>query len=96
MAAGYRSGAPGYRGWGKATGDLRRPQTRACGREPGRPEAYLSVGDFDQTTLGLLLSDFRDQVQRLANSDMQIEVIEKVSQLSVLLFSEGDRLSGEK
>jgi hypothetical protein len=44
----------------------------------------------------LLLSDFRDQVQRLANSDMQIEVIEKVSQLSVLLFSEGDRLSGEK
>jgi hypothetical protein len=27
---------------------------------------------------------------------MQIEVIEKVSQLSVLLFSEGDRLSGEK
>jgi len=44
----------------------------------------------------LLLSDFRDQVQRLASSDMQIEVIEKVSQLSVLLFSEGDRLSGEK
>jgi hypothetical protein len=44
----------------------------------------------------LLLSDFRDQVQRLANSDMQIEVIEKVSQLSVLLFNEGDRLSGEK
>jgi hypothetical protein len=44
----------------------------------------------------LLLSDSRDQVQRLANSDMQIEVIEKVSQLSVLLFSEGDRLSGEK
>jgi hypothetical protein len=44
----------------------------------------------------LLLSDFRDQVQRLANSDMQIEVFEKVSQLSVLLFSEGDRLSGEK
>ncbi|HZG64434.1 MAG TPA: hypothetical protein VEY13_13135 [Rubrobacteraceae bacterium] len=44
----------------------------------------------------MLLSNFREQVQRLANSDMQIEVIEKVSQLSVLLFSEGDRLSGEK
>ena len=27
---------------------------------------------------------------------MQIEVIEKVSQLSVLLFGEGYRLSGEK
>jgi hypothetical protein len=26
-------------GVGKAAGDLRRPQTRACGREPGRSEA---------------------------------------------------------
>jgi hypothetical protein len=36
-----------------------------------------------------------DQVQRLANSDIQIEVADKLSQLSVLLSSEGDSLSGE-
>ena len=34
-------------------------------------------------------------VQRLANSDIQIEVTDKLSQLSVLLSSEGESLSGE-
>ncbi len=55
----------------------------------------LSAGDFDQAAVGRLLSDLGDQVQRLANSDIQIEVADKLSQLSVLLSSEGDSLSGE-
>jgi hypothetical protein len=37
----------------------------------------------------------RDQVQRLANSDIQIEVADKLPQLSVLLTSEDDSLSSE-
>jgi hypothetical protein len=38
--------------------------------------------------------DLSEQVQRLANEDIQIEVADKLSQLSVLLSNEGDSLSG--
>jgi hypothetical protein len=38
--------------------------------------------------------DLSGQVQRLANEDIQIEVADKLSQLSVLLSNEGDSLSG--
>jgi hypothetical protein len=39
----------------------------------------LSAGDFDQATLGRLLSDLGDRVQQLANSDIQIEVADQMS-----------------
>jgi hypothetical protein len=39
----------------------------------------LSTDDFDQATLGRLLSDLGDQVQRLANSDIQIKVADQLS-----------------
>lgn len=61
----------------------------------GALRGQLSAGDFDQAAVGQLLSDLGDQAQRLANSDIQIEVVDKLSQLSVLLSSEGDSLSGE-
>jgi hypothetical protein len=61
----------------------------------GALRGQLSAGDFDQSAVGRLLSDIGDQAQRLTNSDIQIEVADKLSQLSVLLSSEGESLSGE-
>ena len=55
----------------------------------------LSAGDFDPVTVGQLLATLGEQVQRVANDkDVEIEVADKLSQLSVLLSSEGDSLSG--
>ncbi len=75
-----------------ASGD---PELVSVAENLGALRSQLSAGDFDQAAVGRLLSDLGDQVQRLANSDIQIEVADKLSQLSVLLSSEGDSLSGE-
>lgn len=57
-------------------------------------KAQLSSGSPDQVTAGEILADLSEQVQRLANEDIQIEVADKLSQLSVLLSNEGDSLAG--
>ena len=57
-------------------------------------KGQLSSGSPDQVAAGELLADLSEQVQRLANEDIQIEVADKLSQLSVLLSNEGDSLSG--
>ena len=54
----------------------------------------LSSGNPDQVAAGEIMVDLSGQVQRLANEDIQIEVADKLSQLSVLLSNEGDSLSG--
>lgn len=61
----------------------------------GELRIQLSASDLDQAAVGRLLADLGDQVQRLANSDIQIEVADRLSQLSALLSVEGDSLSGE-
>ena len=57
-------------------------------------KAQLSSGSPDQVAAGEILADLSEQVQRLANEDIQIEVADKLSQLSVLLSNEGDSLAG--
>ena len=54
----------------------------------------LSSGNPDQVAAGEIMVDLSEQVQRLANEDIQIEVADKLSQLSVLLSNEGDSLAG--
>jgi hypothetical protein len=54
----------------------------------------LSSGSPDQVATGEIIVELSEQVQRLANEDIQIEVADKLSQLSVLLSNEGDSLSG--
>ena len=54
----------------------------------------LSSGSPDQAATGEILVELSEQAQRLANEDIQIEVADKLSQLSVLLSNEGDSLSG--
>jgi hypothetical protein len=57
-------------------------------------KAQLSSGSPDQVAAGEILADLSEQVQRLANEDIQIEVADKLSQLSVLLSNDGDSLAG--
>ncbi len=61
----------------------------------GELRIQLSASDLDQAAVGRLLATLGDQVQRLANSDIQIEVADRLSQSSALLSVEGDSLSGE-
>jgi hypothetical protein len=61
----------------------------------GTLRAQLSGGDFDPVTVGQLIAALGEQVQRVANEDIQIEVADRLSQLSVLLSAEGESLSGE-
>jgi hypothetical protein len=60
----------------------------------GALRAQLSAGDFDPVAVGELLATLGEQVQRVANEDVEIEVADRLSQLSVLLSTEGDSLSG--
>ena len=90
-AARHRSCAPGDRGLGREAGGLSGdPELAPVAENLGALRGQLSAGDFDQAAVGRLLSDIGDQAQRLANSDIQIKVADKLSQLSVLLSSEGE------
>ena len=92
---GIEAALPVIEGWeGRlaASGD---PELASVAENLGALRAQLSTGDFDQVAVGRLLATLGDQTQRLANSDIQIEVADRLSQLSVLLSTEGDSLSGE-
>ena len=92
---GIEAALPVIEGWERrlaASGD---PELAPVAENLGALRGQLSADDFDQATVGRLLSDLGDQAQRIANSDIQIEVADKLSQLSVLLSTEGDSLSGE-
>ncbi len=70
------------------------PELVSVAENLGLLKAQLSAGDFDPAAVGELLTTLSEQVQRIANSDIQIEVADKLSQLSVLLAREGDSLRG--
>lgn len=92
---GIEAALPVIEGWEQrlaASGDS---ELAPVAENLGALRAQLSASDFDQSAVGRLLSELGAQTQRLANSDIQIEVADKLSQLSVLLSSEGDSLSGE-
>jgi len=71
------------------------PELAPVAENLGALRTQLSASDFDQVAVGQLLATLGDQVQRVANTDIQIEVADRLSQLSVLLSSEGDSLSGQ-
>jgi hypothetical protein len=62
----------------------------------GHLRLVLSTDDFDQGAVGNLLATLGEQMQRVANADIPIEVADKLSQLSVLLAREGESLAGEE
>jgi hypothetical protein len=92
---GIEAALPVTEGWEGRLGASGDPELAPVAENLGALRGQLSAGDLDQAGVGRLLADLGDQVQRIANSDIQIEVADKLSQLSVLLSSEGDSLSGE-
>lgn len=81
--------------WERKLEDSGSPELAPIAENLGALRTLLSEDDFDPAALGRLMVTLGDQVQRVANSDVQIEVADKLSQLSVLLSSEGDSLSSE-
>ena len=70
------------------------PELESVAENLSALRSLLSADDLDQLAVGQLLATLGEQVQRVANEDVEIEVADKLSQLSVLLSSEGDSLSG--
>jgi hypothetical protein len=71
------------------------PELAPIAENLGTLRTQLSASDLDPVAVGQLLAALGDQVQRVANTDIQIEVADRLSQLSVLLSSEGDSISGQ-
>jgi hypothetical protein len=92
---GVDAALPVIESWEKRLGASGDPELTPIAGNLGALRAQLSASDFDQAAVGQLLATLGEQVQRVANTDIQIEVADKLSQLSVLLSSEGDSLSGQ-
>lgn len=92
---GVAAALPEIESWEKrlaASGD---PELAPVAENLGALRELLAVEDLDTAAVGRIMATLGEQVQRVANSDVQIQVADKLSQLSVLLSSEGDSLSGE-
>lgn len=92
---GIEAALPVIEGWEGRLAASGNPELAPIAENLGELRIQLSASDLDQAAVGRLLADLGDQAQRLANSDIQIEVADRLSQLSALLSVEGDSLSGE-
>ena len=87
---------PMIQGWEERLATSGSPELAPIAENLGALRALLSTDDVDPAAVGRLLVALGEQVQRVANSeDVEIEVADRLSQLSVLLSSEGESLSGE-
>ena len=91
---GIEAALPVIEGWERVLAASGSPMLAPVAENLGALRALLSAGDFDQLAVGQLLVTLGEQVQRVANADVQIEVADRLSQLSVLLTREGESLSG--
>lgn len=92
---GVEAALPVIESWEKRLAASGNPELAPVAENLGALRAQLSASDFDQAAVGQLLATLGEQVQRVANTNIQIEVADKLSQLSVLLSNEGDSLSGQ-
>jgi hypothetical protein len=87
---------PMIQGWEQRLATSGSPELAPIAENLGTLRSLLSTDDVDPAAVGRLLVALGEQVQRVANSeDVEIEVADRLSQLSVLLSSEGESLSGE-
>ncbi len=93
---GIEAALPVIEGWEQRLIASGSPELAPVAENLGALRALLTADELDQAAVGRLLATLGEQVQRVANDeDVQIEVADKLSQLSVLLSSEGESLSGE-
>lgn len=93
---GIEAALPVIESWEKRLAPSGNPELAPVAENLGTLRAQLSASDFDQAVVGQLLATLDEQGQRVANADIQIEVTDKLSQLSVLLSSEGIHSRGSK
>ena len=91
---GVRAALPIIERWEGRLADSRNPELEEVSENLGILRILLSAKELDQIAVGELLTTLGEQVQRVANQDIDIEVADKLSQLSVLLSNEGDSLLG--
>ena len=93
---GIQAALPVIEGWEQRLSASDSPMLAPVVENLGTLRTLLSADELDQAAVGRLLATLGEQVQRVANDeDVQIEVADRLSQLSVLLSSEGESLSGE-
>lgn len=93
---GIQAALPVIEDWEQRLAASGSPELTPVAENLGALRALLSAGEIDQAAVGRLLATLGEQVQRVANDEeVQIEVADRLSQLSVLLSSEGESLSGE-
>ncbi|MDP8951739.1 MAG: hypothetical protein M3N18_05800 [Actinomycetota bacterium] len=93
---GIQAALPVIEGWEQRLAASGSPMLAPVAENLGALRALLSADELDQAAVGRLLATLGEQVQRVANDEsVQIEVADRLSQLSVLLSSEGESLSGE-
>ena len=92
---GIQAALPVIEGWEQKLATSGSPTLMPVAENLGALRTLLSADEVDQGALGRLLTTLGEQVQGVANADVQIEVADRLSQLSVLLSSEGESLSGE-
>lgn len=91
---GIEAALPVIEDWEQRLAASGSPELAPVAENLGALRAQLSADDFDPVVVGELLAALGEQVQRVANEDVEIEVSDRLSQLSVLLSTEGDSLSG--
>ncbi len=93
---GIQAALPVIEGWERRLAASDSPMLAPVVENLGTLRTLLSADELDQAAVGRLLATLGEQVQRVANDEgVQIEVADRLSQLSVLLSSEGESLSGE-
>jgi hypothetical protein len=92
---GFEAALQVIEGWEGRLAASGNPELAPIAENLGALRTQLSARDLDPVAVGQLLAALGDQVQRVANTDIQIEVADRLSQLSVLLSSEGDSISGQ-
>lgn len=93
---GIQAALPVIEDWEQRLAASGSPELTPVAENLGALRALLSADEVDQAAVGRLLATLGEQVQRVANDEeVQIEVADRLSQLSVLLSSEGESLSGE-
>jgi hypothetical protein len=93
---GIETALPIIQGWEQRLATSGSPELALIAKNLGTLRGLLSADDVDPAAVGRLLVTLGEQVQRVANDEhVEIEVADRLSQLSVLLSSEGESISGE-
>jgi hypothetical protein len=92
---GIEAALPVIEGWQQRLEASGSPELLAVAENLAALKTQLSASDPDPAAVGELLVTLAEQVQVVANGDVEPLISDRLSQLSVMLEAEGSSLSGE-